>query len=60
MITTDTSTKGLGATLWQEEPDGKFISITFASRFLSDTEKKYAINELEIVAVVLGQEHFSL
>ena len=60
IITTDASTKGLGATLWQEQPDGKLKPIGFASRFLSDTEKKYAINELELLAVVWGLEHFRL
>ena len=60
IITTDASTKGLGATLWQEQPDGKLKPIGFASRFLSDTEKKYASNELELVAVVWGLEHFRL
>ena len=60
IITNDASTKGLGATLWQEQPDGKLKPIGFASRFLSDTEKKYAINELELLAVVWGLEHFRL
>ena len=60
VITIDASTKGLGATLWQEQPDGKLKPIGFASRFLSDTEKKYAINELELLAVVWGLEHFRL
>ena len=60
IITTDASTKGLGATLWQEQPDGKLKPIGFDSRFLSDTEKKYAINELELLAVVWGLEHFRL
>ena len=60
VITTDASTKGLGATLWQEQPDGKLRPNGFASRFLSDTEKKYAINELELLAVVWGLEHFRL
>ena len=60
MITTDASAKGLGATLWQEQTDGKLKPIGFASRFLSDTEKKYAINELELLAVVWGLEHFRL
>ena len=40
IITTDASTKGLGATLWQEQSDGKLKPIAFASRFLSQTEKK--------------------
>ena len=60
IITTNASTKGLGATLWQEQPDGKLKPIGFASRFLSDTEKKYAINELELLAVAWGLEHFRL
>ena len=60
IITTDASTKGLGATLWQEQPDGKLKPIGFASRFLSDTEKKYAIIDLELLAVVWGLEHFRL
>ena len=30
----------LGATLWQEQPDGKLKPIGFASRFFSETEKK--------------------
>ena len=59
-ITTDATTKGLGTTLWQEQPNGNFKPIGFASRFLSDTEKKYAIIELEILAVVWGLEHFRL
>ena len=60
VITTDASTKGLGATLWHEQPNGTLKPIGFASRFLSDTEKKYAINELELLAVVWGLEHFRL
>ena len=59
VITTDASTRGLGATLWQEQRDGKLKPIGFASRFLSDTEKKYAINELELL-VVWGLEHSRL
>ena len=60
MIATDASTKGLGATTWQEQPNGILKPIGFASRFLSDTEKKYAINELELLAVVWGLQHFRL
>ena len=58
--TTDASAKGLGTTLWQEQPYGTIKPISFASRFLSDTEKKYAINELELLAVIWGLEHFRL
>ena len=38
-ITTYASTKGLGTTLWQEQHNGELKQISFASRFLSDTEK---------------------
>ena len=38
-LTTDASTKGLGATLWQEQDNGDLKPVAFASRFLSDTEK---------------------
>ena len=60
ILTIDSSTKGLGATLWQKQKDGNLKLVGFASRFLSDTEKKYAINELELLAVVWGLEHFRL
>ena len=60
IITTDASTKGLGATLWQKQKSGELKPIGFASRYLSDTERKYAINELELLAVVWGLEHFRL
>ena len=59
-LTTDASTKELGATLWQKQKDGNLKPVGFASRFLLDTEKKYAINELELLAVVWGLEHFCL
>ena len=57
---TDASTKGLGATLLQKQKDGNGKPIGFASRFLSYTENKYAINQLELMAVVWGLEHFTL
>ena len=39
-ITTDASTAFLGATLWQEQPDGKVKPIGLTSRILSDMEKE--------------------
>ena len=46
-VTTDACNTGLGAKLWQKEGE-IFRPIAFASRFLTDCEKKYAINELEL------------
>ena len=47
-ITTDACSTGLGATLWQKEAE-VFRPIAFASRFLTDCEKKDSINELELM-----------
>ena len=38
-LATDASTKGLSATLWQEQKNGDLKPIAFASRFQSETEK---------------------
>ena len=46
--------------LWQKQKDGNLKSVGFASRYLSDTEKKYAINELELLAVGWGLDDFRL
>ena len=32
--------------------------ISFVSRYLNDAEKRYSTNELEMLAVVWGAEHF--
>ena len=39
ILTTNASTKGLGATIWQKQKDGNLKPIGIASRFLSDMEK---------------------
>ena len=56
-ITTDACNTGLGATLWQKEGE-TFRPVAFASRFLTDCEKKYAINELELLGALWGLEYF--
>ena len=58
IVTTDASTTGLGITLWQKQHDGNTKPIAFGSRYLNDTEKKYSIGELELLAVVWGLEKF--
>ena len=58
IVATDASTTGLGITLWQKQHDGNTKPIAFGSRYLNDTEKKYSIGELEILAVVWGLEKF--
>ena len=58
IVTTDASTNGLEKTIWQKQDDGNTKPITYGSRSLNDTEKKYSIGELELLAVVWGLEKF--
>ena len=44
-LTTDASPVGLGAVLEQEQADGQFKPIAFASRSLSDVERRYSQTE---------------
>ena len=56
-ITTDACNTGLGATLSQKE-DENFKPIAFVSRCLTDCERKYAKNELELLGVLWGLKYF--
>ena len=56
MVTTDANKTGLRITLWQKQDDGNMKPIAYSSRYLNDTEKKYLIGELELLAVVWGLE----
>ena len=55
-IICDASKQGLGAVLQQNEEKG-WKPISYASRFLTELESKYSINELELLAVVWAIEH---
>ena len=56
-IICDASKAGLGAVLQQQE-NGDWKPISFASRFLTELESKYSINELELLAIVWSVEYF--
>ena len=58
IVTTDASTTGLGITLWQKHDEGNTKQIAYGNRYLNDTEKKYSMGELELLAVVWGLEKF--
>ena len=57
-LETDTSVKGLGAILSQAGEDGKRHPVAYASCALSEPERRYAITELETLAVVWAMNHF--
>ena len=58
MLETDASNAGLGAVLSQIQSDGKEHPVAYASRALSPQETRYAITELETLAVVWAITHF--
>ena len=57
-IICDASKNGLGAVLQQRQDTGEWKPICLASRFLTDFEAKYSINEIELLAIVWAVEHF--
>lgn len=54
---TDASDDGVGASLMQREGDELF-PVSYASRRLSDAEKKYTTTEKECIAVVWATQYF--
>ena len=57
-IICDASKQGLGAVLQQSQINGEWKPICFASRFLTEFESKYSLNELELLAIVWAAELF--
>ena len=50
-LNTDASEKGLGAVLYQQQNDGTFRVIAYASRSLSKSERNYDAHKLEFLAL---------
>ena len=59
-LTVDASPVGLVAILSQIQEDGTIRNISYASRTLTPTERRYPQTEKEALAVVWGCERFHL
>ena len=57
-VYTDASRVGVGAVLIQREEDGKCRYISFASKSLSGSQKKYSANRRELLAIVFALQEF--
>lgn len=59
-LVVDASPVGLGAILYQKNGKGERHTIAYASRALSDVERRYSQTEREALAIVWSCEHFHL
>ena len=58
IVETDASNLSLGGVLAQKKEDGKIHPIQFASRTMTDAEKKYSTCEREALAVIFALKKF--
>ncbi len=57
-LRTDACDKGIGAILIQEDNEGKWVPIQWASKMLTPSDKRYTISEKEMLAVFIGIKKF--
>uniref|UniRef100_A0A5S6QW76 RNA-directed DNA polymerase n=1 Tax=Trichuris muris TaxID=70415 RepID=A0A5S6QW76_TRIMR len=59
VLSTDACERGLGAVLCHQFPSGMEKPIAFASRLLTDVEKRYAAIDKEALAIMFGVSKFA-
>ena len=59
MMSSDASSFGLGAVLMQKQPSGEMRPVAYASRSMTETERRYAQIEKEALAITWALEHWA-
>ena len=59
VVSSDASSFGLGAVLVQKQPSGEMRPVAYASRSMTETERRYAQIEKEALAITWALEHWA-
>ena len=59
MVSSDASSFGLGAVLMQKQPSGEMRPVAYASRSLTETERRYTQIDKEALAITWALEHWA-
>ena len=59
MVSSDTSSFGLGAVLMQKQPSREIRPVAYASRSMTETERRYGQMEKETLAITWALEHWA-
>jgi hypothetical protein len=59
LLRTDASNSGMGAVLLQQDEEGRWRPVQWASKKFTPTESRYSISEKEMFAIAWGIEKFS-